>query len=122
MVHTCSVLVATCIDFRFQKHIEEWLRKNIGERQYDRVAWAGGIYDSDAVMGQIDISVRLHHISKVILMNHEECGAYGEAGTYERHKSDLLKMAQTVKAKYPELLVETYYIHLDGQFEEIKGV
>lgn len=117
--HTCNIFVATCIDFRIQKTVAEWLRKNVGEKQYDRVAWAGGILDLEGVLKQLVISVHLHHVKKAILMNHEDCGAYGTAGNFEKHKNDLLAAAQKVKALYPQLEVETYYIHLDGTVEKV---
>lgn len=117
--HTCAAFVATCIDFRIQKTVEEWLNKNVGERQYDRVAWAGGILDLDGILKQLAISVRLHSVKKVILMNHEDCGAYGETGNFERHKADLSSAAKKVQSLYPALTVETYYVHLDGTVEQV---
>lgn len=44
-------------------------------------------------MSQIDISVKLHSIKKVVLTNHEDCGAYGAEGTEEKHRQDLLSAA-----------------------------
>ena len=87
--HSCDAVVVTCIDFRFQKYIKDWLDKTLGDHAYDRVSLAGGIFDFAAVVKQIEVSNRLHHIKKVVLMNHEECGAYGDASTHERHAHDL---------------------------------
>lgn len=119
MAHHCSAIVVTCIDFRFQKFIEEWMNKTLGEGQYDRVAWAGGVFDLAGILKQIEISNRLHGIKKVILVNHEDCGAYGEAGTPKRHAADLSDVAAKIMALYPHLSVETYYLHLDGTFEKV---
>lgn len=119
MSHTCNAFVTTCIDFRFQKYIEEWLNNNIGERQYDRVAWAGGVFDKEGILKQLAISKRLHDIKKAILMNHEECGAYGAAGTPQKHAEDLKDVAQKAKTNHPDIAVEAYYVHLDGTFERI---
>lgn len=118
--HSCDVLIVTCIDFRFQKHIENWLSQHVGAGNYDRVAWAGGVFDSTGVMRQVDISVRLHNIKKLILMNHEDCGVYGEAGTFERHAKDLREFKQKILKQYPKLKDELYYVHLEGEFERIK--
>ena len=118
--HTCEAFVATCIDFRFQKYIEDWLRQNIGEKNYDRVAWAGGVFDAEGILKQLAISVRLHQTKKAILINHEDCGAYGVDGTYERHQSDLRNLAAKIISTYPQLQeVESYYLHLDATFEKI---
>jgi len=119
MAHTCDAFVASCIDFRFQKYIRNWLDKNLADKTFDYVGFAGCVKDMDTIMKQIDISVRLHSITEVYLMNHEECGAYGAESTLERHAADLQKAKKTVLAKYPDLRVHTYYLHLDGQFEEI---
>lgn len=75
-MHFCSTLLVSCIDFRIQRIVEEWARERLGERQYDRVAVAGGVKDLPSILKQIDLSVKLHNIKKVVLMNHEDCGAY----------------------------------------------
>jgi len=120
MAHRCDALVVSCIDFRFQKYIRDWLDTNLKDKTFDYVGFAGGVKDLDTVMKQLDISVRLHEISQVILMNHEECGAYGEESTPENHARDLKKAKATMLERYPSLSVSTYYLHLDGTFEEVK--
>jgi carbonic anhydrase len=117
--HLTDAFVVTCIDFRFQKYIEFWLHKTPGEGKYDRVAWAGGVFDLPAILKQLEISDRLHKIKKVFLMNHEDCGAYGEAGTFDRHTHDLLEAKKVIEKLYPHLKVNCYYIRLSGDFEEV---
>ena len=87
--------------------------------EYDRVALGGAVYDFYTILKQVEISNRLHAIKKVILMNHEDCGAYWKEGTYEQHKNDLADAERKIEALFPHLDVETYYIHLDGTFEEM---
>lgn len=120
MAHTTNTIVVTCIDFRFQKFIEAWLTKNVGPKNYDRVAWAGGVIDLYGILKQVDVSVRLHAIKKAIFINHEDCGAYGVAGTPDKHRADLLSARTKIHVLYPELDAILYYLHLDGTFEEIK--
>lgn len=117
--HTCKAIVITCIDFRFQEIINKWIAQNFKPGTFDRVAFAGGVKNMDVILGQIDIAVRLHHIKKVILINHEDCGAYGETSTPERHEQDLIKAKLMITEKYSEIGVETYYLHLDKTFESI---
>lgn len=119
-VHSCDALIVTCIDFRIQKFIEDWLNSHLGKGKYDRVAWAGGIFDSAGVIKQVDISVRLHSIKKLILMNHEDCGAYGQAGTYEKHTYDLINIKKKICKIHTKLKIETYYIYLNGEFKKIQ--
>ncbi len=117
--HTCEALVVHCMDFRLQKYLNDWMEKNYGSSKYDRVGIAGGVSDVYAVLKHVDLSNRLHKIRKVLLVNHEDCGAYGAAGTYERHKADLAEAEHKIAALYMNLIVEKYYLHLDGTFERI---
>lgn len=119
MSHQCQAVVVTCIDFRFQEYIQKYLAENFPSKSFDRVAWAGGVKDLSAILGQIEISHRLHHISWVVLINHEDCGAYGQEGTAEVHKRDLKNAAAKILGQYPNLAVDKYYLHLDGNLEKI---
>jgi carbonic anhydrase len=117
--HVTDAVVVHCIDFRFQKYLDPWLNEHLGHDNYDRVSLAGAVFDFYSVLQQIEISERLHKIKKVILINHEDCGAYEEAGNYARHKTDLEEAERKVEALFPGLDVETYYLHLNGEFEEM---
>lgn len=119
MDHIAEAIVVTCIDFRFQEYINNWIAENFHPKTFDRVAFAGGVKSLDIILGQIDIAKRLHHIKKVVLINHEDCGAYGEAGTAEKHAEDLKNAATEIKQQYPDLEVQTFYLHLDGNFETV---
>ncbi len=119
MAHHCAAVAVTCMDFRFQGFFEKWLNDTLGPRNYDRVSYAGGVKDWEAVFPQIEISRRLHGVSKVILVNHEDCGAYGAEGTPQRHADDLRAARAKVHAAFPDLEVELYYVTLDGRFERV---
>jgi len=112
-----DTLVVHCIDFRLQAYLDTWLRNELGHGNYDRVSLAGGVFDFDTVLGQIYIAKRLHEINGVILINHEDCGAYGKEGTPERHQADLEIAGRKIKSTFPDLKIERYYLHLDGEFE-----
>lgn len=86
---------------------------------FDLVGFAGSTKDLDTISDQVDISVRLHHIKQLIFIHHEECGAYGNESTLERHAKDLHKAKERVNQKYPDLQVSMYYLQLDGTFNEI---
>lgn len=118
--HTCDAIVISCIDFRFQKFIRRWIDTNLTDKTFDYVGFAGGSKDLNTILNQIDISVKLHDIKQVVLLNHEDCGAYGAQGTPEKHKEDLLKAKETILEKYSNLTVNLFYLHLNGDFEEIQ--
>lgn len=119
MAHNAEAFIASCMDLRLQKYIEDWSRQHVGEGKYDRVALAGGIKDLPTILGQLGISIRLHHTKAAIFINHEDCGAYGETGTPQKHREDLLHAREAASEKYPALRVDLYYLHLDGTFEQI---
>ena len=123
--HKAEVIVVTCIDFRLQEAINNWISQNFPPKTFDRVALAGGVKNLESILGQIDIAVRLHHIKKVVLVNHEDCGAYGQENFPEtqaehiKHSKDLKNAKAKVKEIHPDLDVETHYLHLNGTFEPI---
>jgi carbonic anhydrase len=115
----CDVIVVTCIDFRFQPVLSEWLNETLEPGSYDRVALAGGVKNWPVVMAQIEIARRLHNVRRVVLVNHEDCGAYGAEGTHERHITDLRAARDQVRAAYPSVDVDLYFARLDGSIEAI---
>lgn len=120
MSHICDSMVICCIDFRFQKFIRDFTDKELKGKKYDLLGVAGVTKDLDASLVQIDISVRLHKIKQLVIIHHEECGAYGNESTPKRHEKDLKIARKAVLKKYPDLQVDLYYLHLDGEFEKIK--
>ncbi|MBP6994167.1 hypothetical protein KBB12_02910 [Candidatus Woesebacteria bacterium] len=117
--HTCDALVVCCIDFRFQKFIQKWLSTHMKKKTYDLVGFAGSTKSLPTIMKQVKISKSLHHITQVVLIHHEECGAYGAESTPKRHAEDLNKAKKRVLRLYPDLQVDLYYLHLDGEFERV---
>jgi hypothetical protein len=80
---------------------------------------AGGVFELETILKQVEISHLRHKTRRVILINHENCSAYEEESTPERHAADLRKAEQRIKERLPELDVELYYLHLTGIFEKI---
>src|SRR3990167_6831918 len=106
MSHLADAIVITCIDFRFQQYIDDWLKQNFKKYMFDRVALAGGVFDFYSILRQVEISQRLHQTKKVILVNHQDCGAYGKEGTFKRHRDDLTEAERKLEALYPDIDVE----------------
>lgn len=119
MDHSDEGIVVTCIDFRLQESINKWISEHFQPKTYDRVALGGGVKNLDIILSQIDIAVMLHRIKKVVLINHEACGAYGDEGSPEKHKIDLKITRDKVKEFHSDLEIELYYLHLDGTFESV---
>ena len=89
-------------------------------KTYDLVGFAGSTKSLPTIMKQVKISKSLHHISQVVLIHHEECGAYGAESTPERHTEDLNKAKKRILRLYPDLQVTLLYLLLNGEFENVK--
>ena len=117
--HFCDSAVVTCIDFRFQKYINDWIAEFLKGKTHDRISIAGSSKDLDFILSQIAISVRLHEIKKVVIIHHEDCGAYGNESTEKRHSDDLQLTKTKIMAKHSHLSIDLYYLLLDGTFKKI---
>lgn len=121
MSHHCSALVICCMDFRLQHCIPDLALQFDIVTNHDYVAVAGGIKSLVApakpeyrefIMEQIRISVMLHEIGQVLIVNHLDCGAYGgkrafasEGEERAKHTADMRAAARMIKERYPSLEV-----------------
>jgi carbonic anhydrase len=116
----CDALVVHCMDYRLQKFLQPWITVRFGYDNFDIISLAGGVHDYEMVLKYVELAVRIHSIETVCLINHEDCRAYGREGTYKRHKQDLLNTGDKLHALFPQMIIETFYLHLDGTFEPIE--
>ncbi|MGD9129338.1 MAG: hypothetical protein PVJ09_02545 [Candidatus Woesebacteria bacterium] len=119
-VHRCDAIVVCCMDFRFQKYIRKWTEKNLKHKSFDLVGYAGATKSLGIVLKQIELSIKLHHTKQIILLHHEECGAYGAESNPKRHAKDLRKARKKILEKHPKVKVDLYYIRLNGDFEKVE--
>ena len=115
----CDALVVHCMDYRLQKFLNPWILQRFGADNFDIISLAGGVHDYEMVLKYVQLAVQVHSIKQVVLINHEDCRAYGRDGTYKRHKYDLMDAEHKIEALFSDLEVETFYLHLDGTFELI---
>ena len=80
-----------------------------------------------ALLDHIEISLRLHKIVKVILLDHLDCGAYKTfcpglkpEKEIEEHKNNLKMAKEKIQNLFPRLIVKTWILHLDGKLDCIK--
>ena len=90
-----------------------------GADNFDIVSLAGGVHDYEMVLKYVQLAAQIHSINSVVLVNHEDCRAYGRDGTYARHKHDLQDAKQKIEALFHNLDVEIFYLHLSGRFEKV---
>lgn len=124
-IHKCNFLVVSCIDFRFQKAITEWLKRKKLLGNCDRLSIAGGVKDLELLLATVKISLQLHQIKEVILINHEDCGAYGpnvskdKKKELEIHRRDLERAEKLISKKHPDIGVKKYFLTLDFMFSPL---
>ena|SRR3989338_5902773 len=116
--HTCQSVVISCMDFRLRKNLRQWTTSTL-TGGFDRVAIAGGVKNLPFILDQVELSHKLHKIADVYLINHEDCGAYGEEGSFAKHKKDLLFAKRIIKEKFPKLNIIPLYLKLNGEFVKV---
>lgn len=139
--HHCSSLIIHCIDFRFINAINEFLKQEKLIGDCDVVALAGSVKElsnkknhnnanhvcvcKNILIEQIEKSKALHGISRIIIISHEDCGAYGgkinfagDEEEFAKHKEDFLKAKSTINSFFPELKIEFIFARLK---EETNG-
>ncbi len=139
-MHKASTLLISCVDFRLRDETEKLMRINFGLLDdYDEIVMPGA---SLALVSQdhphwkktvediVEILKKLHHIKRVILLDHRDCGAYKLIMGHEHtknhesetkmHREVLSKAKSTIETKFPQLKVYSLLLGLDGAVEVIK--
>ena len=131
-----KAMVLSCIDPRFQPIIFDHLRKKKLIGKYSSFTIAGS---SIGVTGlkfkkwhrtfweNLEISIRLHKIKKLIVINHRDCGAakilngkkeFTKLNETLLHRSSFKKIKKIFKKKYPKLKIETILMSLNKKVEK----
>ena len=122
--HCCDALVITCTDFRFTSATQEFINDRLGLKgKYDYISIPGSIRNlmdpktRDLVMNTFGISLRLHHVKRVVILAHQDCTiGYGGsknfpelADEYKTICKDLKKARRLFGIKFHHLRVDLYY-------------
>jgi len=132
-VHLCEAVVLTCIDFRFWREILEFIEKELGIKSFDFPSLPGAAKainecaDGDVSMQCISVPCDLHHVKKAVIINHQDCGAYGGSKVFKGddtaeqsfHEAELNKAKAKILARYPDLKVILIYAKLVDDGENI---
>ncbi len=132
-----DAMLLNCIDPRFPENNIAYMRKREMVGKYSQFVTAGAAIGvvapafkdwAPAFWGNLDASIALHHIPKIIAMNHRDCGAakiaYGADAVNDpatetaTHKAALTAFRAEVEKRYDgKLQVETGLMALDGSVE-----
>lgn len=131
-----EALLLSCMDYRLMDDVFRYMSGRGLAEKYDHVILAGasiGVTNTQKpVWGQtfwdhLAVAQELHHIRKVIVLDHRDCGAYklflgpehaAEPGREaEAHGREQQKLRAAIAEKAPKLEVETLLMSLDGNVE-----
>jgi len=100
----CETMVINCSDFRFARATQKFINENLGYKgDYDYFSIPGSIrnmLDKETrklVMDTFGISVRLHHVKRVVIIAHEDCIGYGGEETFRNSEEEYNKIVKDMK-------------------------
>ena len=129
-------MVLSCMDPRFQPIVNNYLKKRKLNGKYSAFTIAGSAIGVTAskfkkwhksFWDNIHISIKLHKIKKLIVINHQDCGAakmmnskkfFNNIIETEIHKKSFMLIKNKFKKKYPLLSIETILISLNKKVKK----
>jgi carbonic anhydrase len=133
-----KAMVLSCMDPRFQPIVYNYLKKKKLIGKYSAFTIAGSAIGVTAskfkkwhktFWDNIDTSIKLHKIKKLIVINHRDCGAakiingkkeFNRANETKIHKNSFLKLKKLFRKKYPKLKIELKLISLNKKVENLR--
>ncbi len=127
--YTAGACVVWCYDNRFWNLFNEFLKAQ-EIKNFDPIVIAGGSKslaspdnesEREFLLKQIELSIKLHHTDRVILMNHSDCGGYGglkkfgdEEKEFTAHKGELEAARKVVESRFPGIRIDTVFADFEG--------
>ena len=129
-------MVLSCMDPRFQPIVNNYLKKRKLNGKYSAFTIAGSAIGVTAnkfrkwhssFWENINISIRLHKIKKLIVINHYDCGAakiingkkiFNYVNELKVHRKSFILIKRKFKKKYPSLSIETILISLNKKVQK----
>ena len=133
-------MVLSCMDPRFQPIVYNYLKKKNLNGKYSSFTIAGAAIGVTAIKFKkwhktfwenIDASIKLHKIKKLIVINHRDCGAakiisgkknFSKIQETKVHKNSFRKIKKIFKKKYPKLSIDLIIISLNKKVENINKI
>lgn len=133
--HHASTYLITCMDFRLLDDIVKVMDEMGYNNNYDQFIVAGSslgfIQDKfphwgQTVMDHMEIGLSLHQFRNIIIIDHEDCGAFKKFMPYknkeeelENHKICIQQSYLRLKKKFPDFKLEAYLMDLHGNIKQI---
>lgn len=133
-----TALAITCIDYRLVDDAVTFFNGRHMAKDYDQVSLAGASLaavspkfpsSNAAFWDHIGIAKQLHHIRKVVVVDHRDCGAFkvafgkdyqgvGAAETAQ-HKTIMEQVKTKLTKTHPDLAYEAWLMAVDGKAERV---
>ena len=132
-----KAMVLSCMDPRFQLPVFKFIKKKNLISKYSSFTIAGaavGVTHNkfkkwhQAFIDNLAASIQLHKIEKLIVVNHEDCGAIKLAenkNNYiedEIHKNSFQKLKKVINKNFPRLKLEFYILKLDQKILRVRSL
>jgi carbonic anhydrase len=133
-----KAMVLSCMDPRFQPKIFNFLKKRKLTGKYSAFTIAGaavGVTHTkfkkwhNVFFDNLSASIQLHKIEKLIVINHQDCGAAKIANSKKEfnnkvetdiHKVSFKKLKSNLRKKFPKLKVEFNVMALNNSIKKFK--
>lgn len=134
----CEALLLTCMDYRLNSEIDDYMTARGLKHKFDHVVLAGAslgaLNDKYPVWNEVfwthlDLAVQLHQVHRLMVIDHRDCGAYqlvlGEGAVkdaeteFRSHVKQLYALRSQVTTKHPHMEVELGLMGLDGAVTQI---
>ena len=131
-----KAMVLSCMDPRFQPKIFNYLKKRKLSGQYSAFTIAGaavGVTHSKfkkwhrVFFENLSASIQLHKIDKLIVINHQDCGAakivnskkeFNNKVETDIHKISFKKLKSSLRKKFPKLKIEFNVMALNNSIKK----
>jgi hypothetical protein len=132
------VLLLSCMDYRLVQATERYMSRRGLKGKYDHVILAGASLGATSTKvpawnttfwEHVPIAIRLHGVSRVMVLDHRECGAYDELlpgcctnpdDETKVHTETLRELRKQINERHSQLRVELLIMDLKGKVETIK--
>ena len=129
-------MVLSCMDPRFQTKVSNYLKRRKLNDKYSAFTIAGAAVGVTALKFKkwhttfwenLNTSIKIHRIEKLIVINHKDCGAakivngkkeFSSQNEIKIHEKSFEKIKSNLKKKHPRLKVELNLMSLNGRIDK----
>ena len=131
-----KAMVLSCMDPRFQTKVSNYLKRRKLNGKYSAFTIAGAAVGVTAskfkkwhstFWENLNTSIKIHRIEKLIVINHKDCGAakivngkkeFSLQNEMKIHENSFEKIKLNLKKKHPRLKVELNLMSLNGRVDK----